>query len=113
MVAEVEEPPSEAERIAVWSVANTPVVTGKVKDVALAGTVMDAGVWSAGFLVERAMTVPAAGAAPVNVTVQVVLALEARVEAVHCREEIRTAAAVRETVALLEDPLRDAVIVAL
>jgi hypothetical protein len=62
MVAEAEEPLSDAERIAVWSVENMPVVTGKVKDAALAGTVMDAGIWSAGLLVERAMTVPAAGA---------------------------------------------------
>ena len=90
-----------------------PVEAVKLAVVALAGTVTEAGsVRTLAMPPERATEDPAAGAAPVKVTVQVALALEARVEGVHCREEIRTAA-VRETVALLEEPLRDAVIVAL
>ena len=78
----------------------------------MAGTVTEAGnVRTLAIAPEMATVAPPAGAALVNVTVQVVLALETRVAAVHCREEIRTGA-VRDTVALLEKPLRDAVTVA-
>jgi len=56
-------------------------------------------------------TAPAAGATFVNVTVQVVLAFDARAPAAHWTDEIRTGAeSVRFTGA--EEPLSDAVTVA-
>ncbi len=110
-MAAVEKLLSEAERVAVWSAASAPVLTGKLKDVALAGTVMDVGVFSAGLLVERATTAPEAIAGLERVAVQVPLALEASVGNAHCKEETVTGA-VRETVADWEEPLRDAVMVA-
>jgi phage terminase large subunit-like protein len=89
-----------------------PLLAMKVAVVALARTVTEAGNnRTLAMAPERATEAPPAGAAWVNVTVQVVLALEARVEAVHCREETRTGAT-RQTVALLEEPFKEAVTVA-
>jgi hypothetical protein len=54
---------------------------------------------------------PPVGAALFNVTVQLVLALEASAAALHCKEEISGGIA-RDMEAVLEEPLRDAVTVA-
>ena len=85
----------------------------KVALVALAGTVTEAGnVRRLAIAPETATTAPPAGAALLKVTVQVVLALEDRVEAVHCTEE-SVVAMVSENVAVEEAPFNEAVIVAL
>ena len=47
------------------------VVTEKVFDVALAGTVTDAGTLAAGFALDKLTNAPPAGAAPVKFTVPV------------------------------------------
>jgi hypothetical protein len=88
----------------------------KVALVALAGTVTDAGnVRRLAIAPEMATTAPPAGGALLNVTVQVVLVLEDRVEAVHCSEESEetVAAVVSEKVAVGDEPFNEAVIVAL
>jgi hypothetical protein len=84
----------------------------KVALVALAGTVTEAGnVRMLAIPPEIETTAPPAGAVPVKLTVQVVLALGARVEAAHWTEEIRTEA-VNERLNCCEAPLRDAVMAA-
>ena len=80
---------------------------------AAAGTVTETGkVRMLGMAPERATTAPPVGAALFKVMVQVVLAFEESVAAAHCREEINEEAT-REIVALLEEPLKAAVTVAL
>jgi hypothetical protein len=92
-VAPLEEPLRDAVIVAVWLEGIEPVVAVKAAVVALAGTVTEAGsVRTLAMPPERATEAPPAGAALVNVTVQAVLELEARVEGVHCNEET-----VRET----------------
>jgi hypothetical protein len=89
-----------------------PVLAVNVALVALAGTVTEAGNVRMPAMPPAIVTAaPPAGAAPVKVTVQVVLPLEARIEAVHWTEETTTSA-VSERVAVGEEPLRDAVMVA-
>jgi hypothetical protein len=90
------------------------VLAVKVAVVAVAGTVTEAGsVRTLAMAPEMATTAPPVGAALVKVTVQVVLALEAKLVATHCRDEIRPeAVAVREREADWEEPLREAVMVA-
>jgi hypothetical protein len=89
------------------------VLAVKVAVVAVAGTVTEAGsVRTLAMPPEMATTAPPVGAALLKVTVQVVLALEARVVAVHWRAEI-SAGATNEIVEVLEEPLREAVAVAL
>jgi hypothetical protein len=69
------------------------VLAVKVAVVAVAGTVTDAGsVRTLAMAPEMATTAPPVGAALVKVTVQVVLALEAKLVATHCRDEIRPVA---------------------
>jgi len=88
------------------------VLALKVALVALAGTPTEAGnVRMLAMAPEIVTTAPPAGAAPVKVTVQVVLALEDSVAAVHWREEIRTEV-VNERLNCWEEPFRDAVMVA-
>lgn len=86
----------------------------KLAVVAVAGTVTDAGnVSTLGIAPAMATEVPAVGAALVNVTVQLVLVLEdsGAGAALHCKAEISGGIA-REMEALLEEPLREAVTVA-
>ena len=84
----------------------------KVALVALAGTLTEAGnVRTLAMTPVRVTTIPPAGAAPLKVTVQVVLALEGRVAAVHWTEEMRTEN-VNERLNCWEEPFRDAVMVA-
>jgi len=88
------------------------VLAVNVALVALAGTVTEAGnVSTLAIPPERVMTAPPVDAALVKVTVQAVLALEARLAAAQWTEEI-SAGAVRERVNGWEEPFRDAVMVA-
>ena len=84
-----------------------PAVTVNVADVAPAATVTDAGVVSSELLSDS-VTVVLAVAALLNVTVQVLAALEPRVVGVHASEESVTAAA-KLIVAVFETPLSVAV----
>ena len=84
-----------------------PAVTVKVADVAPAATVTEAGVVSSELLSDS-VTVVLAVAALLNVTVQVLAALEPRVVGVHASEESVTAAA-KLIVAVFETPLSVAV----
>ena len=84
-----------------------PAVTLNVADVAPAATATDAGVVSSELLSDS-VTVVLAVAALLNVTVQVLAALEPRVVGVHASEESVTAAA-RLMVAVFETPLSVAV----
>src|ERR1019366_3160673 len=86
--ADVEEPFSVAVRVAVWSKTSVPVVAVKVAEVALAGTLTEEGTVNAdGALLASATTeLPAVDLD--RVTVQVVLALEARLAAAHCSEDV-------------------------
>jgi hypothetical protein len=97
---------------AIWVVGIEPVLAVNVALVALAGTVTEAGnMRTLAMAPEIVTATPPAGAAPANVTVQVVVALEVRVEAAHWTEEI-SVGALRERLNAWEEPLRDAVIVA-
>lgn len=89
-----------------------PALAVKLAVVAVAGTMTEAGsVRRLGMAPEMVTETPPVGAAPLKLTVQVALVLEASVGALHCREETKTGAS-RESVADLEEPLRDAVTVA-
>lgn len=111
-VVEREEPLKDADRMALWAVENVPALMGKEKVAAPAGIVTDAGIWRVGLLVESATAAPPAGAEPERESVHVVAALGASVDKPHCREE-SNAEKVRETLALLEEPFRDAVTIAI
>jgi hypothetical protein len=89
-----------------------PMLAVNDAEVEEAGTVTEVGMVRAGLLEDRATTAPPVGAALDSVTVHGVLALEARLEAAHCREE-RLTRAVRDNAADAEEPLREAVTVAL
>ena len=78
----------------------------------MAGTVTDAGTVRFALLDDSVTVVPPVGAAFDSVTVQVVLAFEARLEAVHVSEDKLTGAS-REMVTGEELPLSVAVMVAL
>jgi hypothetical protein len=81
--------------------------------VALAGTVTEEGIVKTfGIAPERLTERPPEGAAAESVTVHEVLLLEVRLEAPHCKFEI-TVAVTSEIVAGAEEPLREAVTVAL
>ena len=86
----------EAVNTAVVALARTETEEGMEKTLAMAP--------------ERVTETPPEGAGLDIVTVQEVLALEARVEAVHCSEET-SVGAVRETLKGAEEPLREAVMV--
>ena len=108
-VADVEEPFSVAVMVTVWSATSGPVLALNVAEVALAGTVTEEGTVRAdGALLESTTTVLPAEDFD-KVTVQVVLALEARVAAAHCREESVTGGDNRERVADVEEPFSVAV----
>jgi hypothetical protein len=97
---------------AIWVVGIEPVLAVNVALVALAGTVTEAGsMRTLAMAPEIVTTTPPAGAAPAKVTVQVVVALEVRVDAAHWTEET-SVGALRERLNSWEEPLRDAVMVA-
>jgi len=88
-----------------------PVRAVNVALMALAGTVTEAGkVRTFAIPPERVTTTPPAGALAAKLTVQVVLALEAKVEAAHWTAETSTGA-LREKLNGTEAPLREAVMV--
>src|SRR5579863_4306225 len=98
--------------VAVRAVEMVPVLAVNVALVALAGTVTEAGnVRMPAMPPAIVTTAPPAGAAPFKVTVQVVLPLEDREAAAQWTEETSTSA-VSERVVVGEEPLRDAVMVA-
>ena len=105
-------PLSEAVIVALALALIVPAVTVKLAVVAVAGTVTEAGTVKSPLLEDRLTAVPPVGAALDSVTVQEVLALVARLEAVHVREDRLTGAS-REIVTGDELPLREAEIVAL
>jgi hypothetical protein len=90
-----------------------PVDAVKVAVVAEAATVTEAGTVSAVALSERLTTVPPAGAAADSVTIQVVLALAARLPAEHCTfASVTVPPLTSEMLAFAESPLSEAVMVA-
>ena len=108
-VADVEEPFSVAVSVTDWSATSVPVLAPNVAEVALAGTVTDPGTVRAdGALLESATTMLPAEDFD-KVTVQVVLALEARLAVAHCRDESVTGGDTRERVADVEEPFSMAV----
>ncbi len=88
-----------------------PAVTTKVAEVEPAATVTEAGVVSSELLSESVTKDPPAAAAAVRVTVQVLIAPEARLVGVQASEDKATVAT-RFTLAVLEAPLIVAVTVA-
>ena len=110
-VADLEEPFNVAVTLADWSEPKAPVLAVNVAEVAFAATVTEGGTVNAdGALFERVTTLlPAVDFE--RVTVQVVLALEARVAAAHCRDET-AGKVVRERFAVVDKPFSVAVTVA-
>jgi hypothetical protein len=92
-------------------VVTLPVDAVKVAVVELAGTVIDGGTVNAALLDDKPTAVLPDRAAFDRVKVQVVLALDAKVETVHCRDE-RLTAAWRPILALAEAPLSVAMMLA-
>ena len=87
--------------VADWSLGMAVVVALKAAEVALAGTVMEAGTVRVELLLVRVTLAPPAGAALVRVTVQEVEELGPRLVGLQAREETRTGAT-RLTVVLAE-----------
>ena len=83
MVTGDEAPLRDAVMVALALDVTVPAVAVKVAEVAAAGTVTDAGTDKVALLEDRVTTVPPVGAALDSVTVQAVLPLEARLDAVH------------------------------
>lgn len=71
--------------VALWLLATVPVVAAKVAEVAPAATVTEAGTVSTVLVFVSVTAAPPVGAAPVKVTVQVVLLELLNVEGVHDR----------------------------
>src|SRR4029077_18044043 len=112
IVAGDEMPFRDAVTVALALDVTVPAVAIKEAEVEVAGTMTEAGTVKVGLLEASETAVPPAGAALDNVTVQEVLAFEARLEAVHVREDRLTGAS-KEIVTGDEVPFRDAVTVAL
>jgi hypothetical protein len=111
-VALLEEPLREAVSVAVWSVETVVVEMGNVAVVAPAAMVADVGTVRTPDIPPESVTAePPVGAALFDVIVHAVFPLDVSVAAVQEKEEIRTGAD-SATVAVLEDPLRDALTVA-
>lgn len=107
----MEEPFSVAVTLADWSETRAPVLAVNVVEVAFAATVTEEGTVSAdGALFERVTTLlPAVDFE--RVTVQVVLALAARLPAAHCRDET-VGRVERERLAVADEPFSVPVTVA-
>src|ERR1039458_2748466 len=110
-VAVADEPFNVAVTVAVWSESSAPVLAVNVAAVALAATLTEAGTvnWD-GALLESVTTVLLVADFD-RVTVQVVLALEARLAAAHCSEDMVGRVA-SESVTGLDKPFNVAVTVA-
>ena len=110
-VTGLDEPFSAAVTVAVWSEASAPVLAVKVAEVALAATLTEEGtVKTDGALLVSVTTVLLVTDFD-RVTVQVVLALEARVVAAHCRVE-SDRQGLSESVTDWDEPFSEAVMVA-
>jgi hypothetical protein len=79
--------PSVAVTVTVWDVVTEPLVAVNVADVAVAGTVADAGTGNAALFDARATTLPPVGAAWFNVTVHVVEAPDVTLAGVHATDD--------------------------
>lgn len=104
-------PLTDAVRIALALEVTAPAVAVKVAEVEPAGTVTDGGTVRVGLLEDTATVAPPVGAVADSVTVQEVLVLEARLEAVQCRE-VGVTGASTEMMRGSDVPLREAVMVA-
>ena len=110
---DLDEPFSAAVRVALRSDVRVAVVAVNVAVAAPAATVTDDGTVRMPAIPPPSVTTePPAGAAPDMVTVQVVLAFDPRAPVPHCSED-STVETFRERVALPEEPLSEAVTVAL
>jgi hypothetical protein len=101
---------SVAETVAFWLVTIVPAVAVKVAEVEPFATLTEEGVVSKELSSESATEVPPEDAALVKVTVQVLVAPEARLAGLQASEETRTGAT-RLTMVLAELPLYVAVVV--
>ena len=110
-MAGTEEPFSVAVMVADWSAVRVPVEAVNVAEVALAGTATDEGTVNAVEALLESVTTELLLADFDSVTVQVALALEARVAGAHCSEVRVTGAATNESVVGTEEPFQVAVIV--
>ena len=106
-----DEPFSAAVTVADWSDATVPVLAVKVAEVALAATLTEGGTVKTDGALLVIVTAVLLVTDFVRVTVQVVLALEARVVAVHCRVEM-AGRVVNESVTDWDEPFSEAVMVA-
>ena len=111
-VAGTEEPLKVAVMVAVWSAVRVPVEAVKVAEVALAGTLTEEGTFNAVEALLASATTELPVGALDRATVQVALALDARVAGAHCSEVRVTGAATSERVAGTEEPFKVAVMVA-
>jgi hypothetical protein len=103
-VAVTELDPMEAVTTAVCVPVSTPVDAVNDAEVALAGTVTEAGTLKAGRLSVRVTVEPPAGAACESVTVQFVFELADNVDAVHV-SAVRPAGAERVRLTVFDEPL--------
>ena len=111
MVADWEEPPRVAVMVADWSAESAPVLAVNVVEAEFAATLTEDGTVNTDGALLESVTAVATAADFESVTVQVVLALGARLAAVHCRPDT-VSGAVSDNVTDLEEPFRVAVIVA-
>lgn len=89
-----------------------PVEMPKLAENAFAGTVTEAGaIKTEGAVSDNVTTAPPEGAAWESVTVQVAVAFELRVLGTHCKDDTKIWVC-SETAALAEEPLSEAVTVA-
>jgi hypothetical protein len=103
--------PIEAVISADWEAVNVFAAAVNEAEAALAGTVTDAGTVTTEELLVSAMVAPPTAAGWESATVHVELALGARLAGAHCKE-LMTVGGTSDTVALLEDAFKEAVIVA-
>jgi hypothetical protein len=108
----LDEPFNVAVTVAVWSETSVPVPAVNVAEVALAATLTEGGTVNRDEALLESVTTVLLVADFDRVTVQVVLALEARLAVAHCREDRVTAGATRESVTGLDEPFNVAVTVA-
>ena len=112
MVFVEDEPLREALRVALPLDAIVPLVAVKAAEVELAGTVTDAGTDKIALFEDSATVLPPEGAALESVTVQEVVAFDARAEAAQFSED-RLMGTIKETTADAEEPVIEAVTVPL
>ena len=111
MVAAADVPLNVAVTVADWSATSGPVLTVKVEELDVGATCAADGTVNTDGALLVIVTVVLALTDFVRLTVQVVLALEARVVAAHCRVDM-AGSIVRESVTDLDEPFSEAVMVA-